>query len=410
MPVPNFNPAPAVTEGWWDMKRALIPEIRAAQPNPAHLLFADLECQGKLGAVVTQNIDSLHQRSGVSAGKVIELHGHMRGLVCSDHVTPLNPLPYRQGSCNFLLPEADEEGVAAACRAAGVPPCPTCGCPLRTETVMFGQPMPDTAVDASREAVDGADLLFVIGSTLIVRPANELPCLALRKGVPMVVVNLEPGPYDACATGLVREKAGEFFGAVRKLLSEDPETLGTAAARVPAMAAAQAGQMASPEERALERAAAEGTKRGREIARVAQDSGLPFFCTAVAEPEGDLSMLDRCLEAMNAECGHVSKVLFSAGREQLGAVAHVAKAQAGALRCVDWLGAVACTIGGEISDCSEAYGRLVVPADALGGVFPIKLKEPGIAAAVELLRQRGLLPVEDDDDDLVYGDDDFPSA
>jgi len=139
-----------------------------------------LEELGKLGAVVTQNIDSLHTNAGVSSQKVIELHGHMRGLICSDYNTELNPQPFRCGDCHFSIPEENTVAIAAAYADDKVPLCPGCGCPLRTETVMFGQSMPLRAVEAACQAIDEADLLHVIGSTLIVQPANELPCIALR--------------------------------------------------------------------------------------------------------------------------------------------------------------------------------------------------------------------------------------
>merc|ERR1711939_290897 len=99
------------------------------------------------------------------------------------------------------------------------------GCPLRTETVMFGQPMPLRAVDAACAAIEDADLLFVIGSTLIVQPANELPCIALRNGAPLVMINFDETQYDAYAKGLVRQKAGEFLGAVTAELEQMTESL-----------------------------------------------------------------------------------------------------------------------------------------------------------------------------------------
>merc|ERR1711908_75736 len=99
MTVQNFNTNPEITQAWWSMKRSLVHEVRQAVPNPAHSFFAMLEQLGKLRAVVTQNIDSLHLKSGVSPDKVIELHGHMRGLICSDYQTELNPTPFREGTC-----------------------------------------------------------------------------------------------------------------------------------------------------------------------------------------------------------------------------------------------------------------------------------------------------------------------
>merc|ERR1712157_291294 len=109
------------------MKRSLVSETRNAVPNPAHAFFVMLEKLGKLEAVVTQNIDSLHLQAGVSSGKVIELHGHMRGLICSDHKTVLNPLTYKSGKCTFSISEDRVDAIAAAYAEDKVPLCPDCG-------------------------------------------------------------------------------------------------------------------------------------------------------------------------------------------------------------------------------------------------------------------------------------------
>lgn len=213
------------------MKRKLMAEMAVAVPNPAHNFFGMLELQGKLRAIVTQNIDSLHERGGVPQAKINELHGHMRRLVCSDHRTPLNPVPVRNGDCDYHCAPCD---IGAG---PGVPPCPRCGLPLRTETVMFQQPLPDGAMEQARAAVAGADLLIVIGSTLLVQPANELPAEAFRRGIPVVMVNLDETQYDANVTCLIRESAGEFLGKVACLLAEEPAPLEDLTAEVPAITA-----------------------------------------------------------------------------------------------------------------------------------------------------------------------------
>merc|ERR1712039_1080117 len=121
------------------------------------------------------------------------------------------------------------DAIKAAYAGDKVPLCPDCGSPLRTETVMFGQPMPLRAVDSACKAIDEADLLLVIGSTLVVQPANELPCIALRNGAPLVMINFDATQYDAFAKGLVRQKAGEFLGAVGDELKRMPDSLSPAA-------------------------------------------------------------------------------------------------------------------------------------------------------------------------------------
>jgi len=404
MTVQNFNADPAVTEAWWKMKRSLVSELHSAAPNPAHTFFALLERMGKLGAVVTQNIDSLHQKASVSSEKVIELHGHMRGLICSDHKTVLNPLTYKSGECTFRIPEDSVDALKAAYADDKVPICPDCGCPLRTETVMFGQPMPLRAVDTACQAIEQADLLLVIGSTLIVQPANELPCIALRNGAPLVMINFDATQYDAYAKGLIRQKAGEFLGAVAEKLKQMPESLAPVAPLRKVPHAIEKSQ--NPEQVKQMRVAKEGSRCGKEISVNAKACGMAFFCTAVAEPQGNFRLLEESLEAMNAECADIGKMLFSDGPDQLAVVACIPDVLVAVLNCEDWLQAVKHAIGGTVVESTGTFGKLVVPAS--DGTYPIKLKEPGITAAIRILKEKGLFAAEDDEDEYVFGDDDFP--
>lgn len=213
----NFNNDPEITKAWWAMKHSLYREIECAEPNPCHDFFAKLERDGRLAGVVTQNIDSLHTKAGVPPQKVLEIHGHMRGLICSDKITDLNPQPFHGGNCTFELSE--EEARAHRYFAnEEIPRCPRCRCPLRTQTVMFGQPVPRGTLERATELVRDADLLIVIGSTLIVEPANELPGVALMQGVPLVIINFDETRYDAFATALVRQPAGAFLADVAEQL------------------------------------------------------------------------------------------------------------------------------------------------------------------------------------------------
>mmetsp|Transcript_83977 Transcript_83977/g.166751 ORF Transcript_83977/g.166751 Transcript_83977/m.166751 type:complete len:627 (-) Transcript_83977:101-1981(-) len=405
MTVQNFNTDPKVTKAWWDMKRSLTCELRNAAPNPAHKFFSVLEQQGKLGAVVTQNIDSLHMKAGVSSQKVIELHGHMRGLICSDHKTPLNPQTFRSGDCTFSIPEENDDAIAAVYADDKVPLCPDCGCPLRTETVMFGQSMPLRAVDVACQAVDEADLLLVIGSTLIVQPANELPCIALRNGAPLVIINFDATQYDGYAKGLIRHKVGKFLGAVTEKLLDMPESLlPTATLRKPPKDMEKSQDPASLTQM---RVAKEGSRCGKDMLVNTKACNMQFFCTAVSEPQGDFGLLEQSLVAMNAECPEIGKMIFSDGPDQLAVVASIPDVLASVLNCKDWLQEVSRAIGGNITQSTSTSGMLVVHASAES--YPIKLKEPGITAAIRVLKDKGLFPVEDEeDDDWVFGDEDFP--
>merc|ERR1712232_130673 len=111
--------------------------------------------------------------------------------------------------------------------------------------------------------------------------------------------------------------------------------------------------------------------------------------------------------AMNAECPNIGKMLFSDGAGQLAVLACIPDDLASILTCADWLQAVKHAVGGTIVETTRTSGKLVVLASA--DVYPIKLKEPGISAAIHILKENGLFPNEDDDDEIVFGDHDFPS-
>jgi NAD-dependent deacetylase len=219
MTVQGFNSNPVVAQEWWRMKHSLIPRITSAQPNSAHLFFSYLQSLNKLHAIITQNIDSLHSRAGVSTDRIIELHGHMRGVICSNNISKYNPVPYRDGRCVYSYSEEDclENNYF---ETETCPLCPDCQSPLRTETVMFGQPIPPEDYRRAIEVISSCDLLFIIGSSLIVHPANTLPMIAQKMGIPIVMVNMDETNYDIYATGLINQPAGQFFNEVTQCLQE----------------------------------------------------------------------------------------------------------------------------------------------------------------------------------------------
>jgi NAD-dependent deacetylase len=211
----NFNHDTSVAEDWWRMKHFMFPLIHRAHPNPAHAFFGYLEQKEKLQGIITQNIDSLHHAGGVSPERIVELHGHMRGLICSNKRTPLNPIPYRDGSCSYSISDAEALEISYF-KDSALPLCPICSLPLRTETVMFGQPLPEQLFHRAVEMVAACDVLVVVGSSLIVEPASTLPSIALRLRIPLIIVSLDSTQYDAYATGLIRHPAGLFFDEVRR--------------------------------------------------------------------------------------------------------------------------------------------------------------------------------------------------
>jgi len=181
----------------------------------------------------------------------------------------------------------------------------------------------------------------------------------------------------------------------------------------------------SPEELAKDKkknVIKEGGKRGVEIEGAADMGGLQFFCTSVIEPAGDLDLTVESLKAMNAKSdpteeerkggsGHIGKMIFSAGVDQLSVVAYVPEEKRGELSCEEWLATVLGSQGGEIVLKGKDISSGFVKTNSDKNVFPLKIREPMILEANNFLRKKGLFPEDkdDDDDDMVFGDDDFPS-
>lgn len=171
----------------------------------------------------------------------------------------------------------------------------------------------------------------------------------------------------------------------------------------------------------LKKVIKEGGKRGVEIEGAADMGGLQFFCTSMDLPDGDVELLVESMKAMNAASdpteeerkggsGHIGKMIFSAGTEQLAVVAYVPNDKHDTLSCEDWLKGVLGEFGGEVMSKAKDVCTGRVKANPDKGVFPLKIREPMILAANNILRKKGLFPEDDDDDDeMVFGDDDFPS-
>ena len=184
-------------------------------------------------------------------------------------------------------------------------------------------------------------------------------------------------------------------------------------------------EVKAPEDPAkkLKKVIKEGGKRGVEIEGAADMGGLQFFCTSVDEPEGDVELLTKCVEAMNAKSdpgeeerkggsGHIGKMVFSAGSEQLAVLAYVPEEKQAELSCEEWLEAVLKTQPGySMLSKGKGYSTGAIATNADKGVFPLKIREGLILQANNFLRKKGLFPEDDgdDDDEFVFGDDDFPS-
>lgn len=183
---------------YWKMQKERYPDFAQAQPNPAHHAVAELERLGKLDCVITQNIDGLHQRAGNSPEKVIELHGNGTWVLCL--------------RCGRRLPREEVQKRLEA--GEEVPTCEACGGLLKPATVSFGQPMPDKETWEAEARSRHCDLFMVIGSTLVVYPAAQMPVYALEGGARLVIINLSETPLDPYATVVLRGKAGETMAQV----------------------------------------------------------------------------------------------------------------------------------------------------------------------------------------------------
>ena len=172
----------------------------AARPNPGHHALAALEATGHLAAVVTQNTDGLHQESG--SRNVIEIHGSSRTVQCLD--------------CGAREPRAD---VQARLDVEMPPRCKVCGGTfLKPTVVLFGEPMPQAAVSKAFALAREADVVLVVGSSLVVYPAADIPLVALRSGARMVVINAEPTPFDDLAEVVIHGRSGEVLPEILSLI------------------------------------------------------------------------------------------------------------------------------------------------------------------------------------------------
>ena len=169
-----------------------------AEPNDGHRALVDLDKTGRLHAVVTQNIDELHQRAGLSRDKVIEVHGTVRWAECL--------------TCMVRTPMAEQ--LARVSDEEPDPACTQCGGIQKSATISFGQQLDPDVLDAAARAATAADVFLAVGSSLTVHPAAGLCDLAVGAGARFVVVNAEPTPYDGLADAVLREPIGEILPAL----------------------------------------------------------------------------------------------------------------------------------------------------------------------------------------------------
>ncbi len=198
LPFADFLASEAARREAWRRKFAMDDLYAGAQPGRGHQALARLVAAGRMPAVVTQNIDGLHQASGIPSDQVIELHGngtYARCLACGER---------------HELAE-----IRAVFTATGEPPeCRACGGLVKSATIAFGQAMPAEAMARALDLAATCDLCLAIGSSLVVHPAAGVPVAARRAGARLVILNREPTPLDAIAHLVLRADAGAVLSAV----------------------------------------------------------------------------------------------------------------------------------------------------------------------------------------------------
>jgi NAD-dependent deacetylase len=190
-------------ELFYDWIRPMVPTFLAAQPNPCHRALAELEAAGWLKAVITQNIDNLHQRAG--SREVLELHGHMREATCI--------------SCYNKVPT---DGLLEAFAASSeVLRCAVCGGVMKPDVVLLGEQLPVKVVNAAMVHIRQADLMLIVGSSLEVTPASQLPLLVHENAGRLIVVNLMPTYIDHLAEVVIHADVAEVLPHIAQACAGD---------------------------------------------------------------------------------------------------------------------------------------------------------------------------------------------
>jgi NAD-dependent deacetylase len=196
IPFDEFVTSQEARDEAWRRRFAMEPTFAAARPGRGHRALAALYKAGKIPAIVTQNIDNLHQVSGVMPGDVVELHGNTTYARCIGCDKTYDLI--------WVRARFDETRHA--------PFCTECEEPVKTATISFGQAMPEEAMRRATELAEQCDLLLAIGSSLVVWPAAGVPLLAKNAGARLVIINNEPTDQDDLADLVIRQDIGETLG------------------------------------------------------------------------------------------------------------------------------------------------------------------------------------------------------
>ena len=192
IPFEAFTASRAARIEAWRRKFAMDDHFRGAAPNRGHAALARLIGEGRSPGLITQNIDGLHQASGIPNDRIVELHGNGTYATCL--------------TCGW---RHELDAIRPAFEATGEPPsCVMCDGPVKSATISFGQAMPQEQMRRAHALTLAADLFLVVGSSLVVFPAATLPVIAKRNGAKLVILNREPTELDAIADLVVRAEIG----------------------------------------------------------------------------------------------------------------------------------------------------------------------------------------------------------
>lgn len=199
---PDFISKPEARRQYWAARRGLSARVLDARPNPAHHALAELERRQVLLGLVTQNFDGLHLDAGHDPTRVVEIHGTSREAACT--------------LCGARVPIADIQSRIDA--GEDDPQCQLCGGYMKSATILFGQRIPAAVLAQAKALAEACDLFLVVGSSLRVSPAAQLPRLAIKHDVPLLIINLMPTPLDSDADVVIQEKAGLALPQLVELL------------------------------------------------------------------------------------------------------------------------------------------------------------------------------------------------
>ena len=191
-------------EEYWRRWQELYQGIQKAQPNDGHTAIARLYQLGLLEALITQNVDGLHQAAGIPEDNIIELHGNTRRIRCM--------------SCRKIMSTA--ETIQRLGSGDMTPEC-ECGGFLKPDTISFGQAMPVAEVEKAVAFSRSCDFFMVVGSTLLVQPAAHMPVYARQNNAFLAIVNLSETPCDNMCDALIRDKAGEVLQRIVKAVENN---------------------------------------------------------------------------------------------------------------------------------------------------------------------------------------------